>query len=209
MIPKKLHFCWFGPKPVPDDVKRCLDTWREHMPDFEIVRWGNNDLPMNSYLETAVAHAKWANVSNYVRFHALHAQGGIYLDTDIEVVKSFEPLLGTGVFAGWQRNGQVNNAVLGARPKHPFIERCMKEFVKRFGGVEEANRSSPFFITAMLIEAGHITKRNADTFVEAGEDITVYPERFFYPHWHTETLDRAKHITPDTYCIHHWAATWK
>ena len=209
MIPKKLHFCWFGPNEVPDDVEKCIETWRKHMPDFEIMEWGDEDLPDVGYVHAALKNKKFANVSNYMRFHILRHHGGIYFDTDIEVVKSFEPLLKTGMFAGWQRNGQVNNAVLGAVPDHPFIIRCMMELPKRFGGVEKANLSSPFFFTKMLIEAGLITKRNANTFMATDADITIYPERFFYPYWHSEEFNRKVHVLPDTYCIHHWAATWK
>ena len=209
MIPKLLHFCWFGPNEVPDEVKHCLDTWREHMPEWQIREWRDGDLPNSSYAHAALKNGKYANVSNYVRLHALHYHGGVYLDTDIEVLKSFNPLLNTGMFAGWQQNGQINNAVLGAEAGHPFIAKCMLELPKRFSGVEKAHFSSPVFFTQMLLESKIITKQNTNQFMETDPEITLYPTRFFYPHWHTEKLDRAKHVTPDTYCIHHWAGMWK
>lgn len=209
VIPKILHFCWFGGSEPPQQVKDCLESWREHMPDYKIMEWNDDNVPDVGYVHAALKNRKFANVSNYVRFHAIHEHGGIYLDTDIEVVKSFDPLLTDGMFAGWQQNGQVNNAVLGGSKGHWFIRKCMLELPKRFGGLEKANLSSPFFITAMLKEAGVITNKNFNTYLAHDDGISIYPTRFFYPHWHTEKLDREKHITENTFCIHHWAGTWK
>ena len=208
MIPKVLHFCWFGNASPPPLVNTCLESWREHMPEYKIMDWRDDDLPDVPYVKTALANKKYANVSNYMRFHILNQHGGIYLDTDIEAVKSFDGVLDNQMFVGWQGNGQINNAVMGAVPGHPLIKFGLDALPKRFGGVEKANLSSPFFITDILKVERSVQKADFNELVHAS-DVTVYPTRFFYPHWFGETLDRAKHVVPDTICIHHWAAMWK
>lgn len=208
MIPKILHFCWFGTAPTPQIVKDCVGSWRKFMPDFTIMEWDDTTLPREAYARRALANRKFANVSNYMRFYALAHHGGIYLDTDIEVVRTFEPLLEDEMFVGWQGNGQINNAVMGAQPHHPVIQSCLEEMPKRFDGKESAHLSSPFYITDVLFKHLKIGKPQSNILVR-GKGVNVYPCRYFYPYWHTEQLDRAKHVTPDTFCIHHWTASWK
>lgn len=211
-IPKILHLCWFG-NAVYESITRCVDTWRKHMPDFKIMEWSDKDIPSGDsptarYLRTALHNRNYANVSNLMRFYVIDQFGGIYLDTDIEVVKSFEPLLVNQMFVGWQSNKQVNNAVMGAVPGHPLIKLGLDLLPNKFDGLEKANLSSPFFITELLNNNRGLKPAMFDK-TAILKDVVVYPTTYFYPYWHTCKFDRATHVKEDTYCIHHWAATWK
>lgn len=207
-IPRILHYCWFGPKPLPKQYADYIAGWRQVMPKYKIMAWTDRQLPDNPYVENAYAHSCWANLSNYMRFYALAKYGGIYLDTDVEVVQPFDELLDCGLFAGWQGNGQINNAVMASSMSHSFIVNCLGRLPAEYPGTERATLSSPHFMTAELFRTYGITKFQFNSFVDV-KDIKVYPVRYFYPYWINETLDRSIHVTPETICIHHWAATWK
>ena len=208
MVPKILHYCWFGPRPLPPAYAAYIDGWRQVMPDYTVVEWNDYTLPLVPYVEKAYKYGKWANLANYMRFYALAKLGGIYLDTDIEVIRSFDHLLDNGMFAGWQSNGQVNNAVLGARPAHPFILRCLNDMSTLFDGTERATLSSPHLMTCKLAAIYNITtEQHFDNLVEV-KGARIYPSRYFYPYWLGETFERDVHVVEDTVCVHHWAATW-
>src|SRR4030095_8198679 len=130
MIPRKIHYCWFGPRSMSDLNKRCLASWSSLMPDFEIKQWNETNSPLDiDYCQATHSKALWSKVSNYVRLHALNTEGGIYFDTDVEVLKTFTPLLNRKCFLAFQQHDEdvdcVNIAVLGAMPGHPFLKSCM------------------------------------------------------------------------------------
>ena len=104
MIPKVIHYCWFGKNPEPDDVKQCIASWHKYLPDYEIKRWdeSNYDVHKNQYMSDAYKEKKWAFVSDYCRIDVIYQYGGIYLDTDVEVIKSFDPLLSEEMFCGFE-----------------------------------------------------------------------------------------------------------
>ena len=95
MIPKKIHYCWFGGNPLPEDVKEYIASWRKYCPDYEIIEWNESNFDINccAYVKEAYEAKKWAFVTDYVRLYALYHHGGIYMDTDVEVVKSLNDLL--------------------------------------------------------------------------------------------------------------------
>jgi mannosyltransferase OCH1-like enzyme len=104
MIPRKINFCWFGDEPANPLIQKCMQSWHSAMPDFEIRRWDAASTPLNNaYTRQAYARGLWARLSNYVRLHALYMEGGIYLDTDVEVLKSIAPLLDDRCFLGFQQ----------------------------------------------------------------------------------------------------------
>ena len=107
MIPKKTHYCWFGGAELPELAKRCISSWHQHMPDWEYVLWNEESFDISkapTYVQEAYAAKKFAFVSDYVRLFALEQQGGVYLDTDVEVLKSYQPLLEHCAFIGFEEN---------------------------------------------------------------------------------------------------------
>src|SRR6267142_604018 len=131
MIPRTIHYCWFGKAPKSDLNKRCIDSWRRVMPDYQIKEWNETNSPLDSaYSQRAYAKQLWSKLSNLVRLQAVYAEGGIYLDTDVEVIMSFAPMLHQQCFVGFQVEEEqvdwVTNGVLGAQPRHQFLKRCIE-----------------------------------------------------------------------------------
>lgn len=206
MIPKKIHYCWFGDKPIPDNYKKFIEGWRALMPDYEIVLWNEENSPMEEkYLKRAYANKKWANLSNYVRLHAVHQEGGIYLDTDVEVVKSFDPLLNHSCFFGYQVSSHesVNNAVFGAEKNHWFIKSQLEAIKLLYDGLETEYLSSPHLTTYLLRENAYLSP-SAEV---PDKELRVFPYTWFYPYSWMEPYT-PECVTEDTYTIHHWSGTW-
>ncbi len=209
MIPKIIHYCWFGTKPIPDDYQGYIDGWKKLMPDYEIVLWNEANSPMHlPYLQAALKYKKWANLSNFVRIYALYHQGGIYMDTDMEVLKPLEEFRQYGSFLGLElgeKNDKdiiVNNAIFGAEKGHPFIERCMDFYLQHFDGRDSALDSSPYLVTRLLKEAGmHKYGRQNVGGVE------LFPKEYFYPYHITEKFT-PECVKENTYTIHHWGYSW-
>lgn len=176
------------------------------MPDFQVKEWNETNSPLdNSYTSAAYSQKLWSRVSNYVRLHAVHTEGGIYLDTDVEVVRSMTPLLAHKCFVGFQLEEEqvdwVNSAVLGAESGHDFLRRGMELTVKLFEAEGEFYRG-PSIATAVLKEMG------LDSYgLQEIDGVTVYPTEYFYPYpWFGKFSPDC--ITEETYCVHHWAGSW-
>lgn len=110
MITKRIHYCWFGGKPLNNLGKKCLKSWKKYLPDYEIVEWNESNFDLNCcrYVQEAAKEKKWAFVSDYARYKILYEQGGIYFDTDVEVLKSFDDILANGAFMGCE-NPDLNS----------------------------------------------------------------------------------------------------
>jgi mannosyltransferase OCH1-like enzyme len=207
MIPKIIHYCWFGNNPLSDLNKRCIDSWRRLLPDYTIKEWNEHNSPLdNDYCRAACERGLWSKVANYVRLHALSTEGGIYFDTDVEVFKNFDPLLGHRCFVGFQLDKEnddwVNNAVLGAEAGHPFIRRCIELTVELFVDTGTFYRS-PQVTTMALREIG--LSRYGTQQLENG--VMVFPTEYFYPYTWFEEFTPAC-IRKNTYAVHYWEKTW-
>ena len=210
MIPKIIHYCWFGSKPIPADHQAYIDGWKVLMPGYEIRLWNEQNSPMYlPYIQNALKNKKWANISNFVRLFAVYNDGGIYLDTDVEALKSFDDLLPLECFFGFETEKPVlnfapviNNATFGAVPKHLLIKEIMVQLLERFDGLEEAHLSSPNLTTEILRTVGFGEYGNREF-----DGINVFPKEYFYPYYFNEELSDAE-ITDKTYSIHHWAKSW-
>ena len=184
-----------------------MASWRRVLPDYQVQEWNeaNSPLEANSYTRVAYKQKLWSRLSNYVRLHALYREGGIYLDTDVEVVRSFTPLLAQSCFLGFQQEEEqldwVNGAVLGAEAGHPFIKRCMELTVQRFDMEGEFYRG-PTIITTVLKEMG------LDAYgLQELDGVTICPAEYFYPYpWFGQFSPDC--VKPSTYCVHYWAASW-
>lgn len=210
MIPKKIHYCWFGPNPIPQEFKCFINGWSKKMPDYEIKLWNENNSPMEiPYLKKAHKNKKWANISNYIRLHAIYEEGGIYLDTDVEVIKSFDPLLSNQCFFGLQRietdlPNSFNNAIFGASPNHYFINKLKESLKSLYDGTEIAYLSSPHLTTFLLKEEGYSGEKQHELI---SDNIQIYPPSYFFPYHWEEEFSQDK-ITQDTFAVHYWSGTW-
>jgi len=210
-IPKIVHYVWVGPRALPQEEQRRVAKWRELLPDWEFRLWDNDALDFSSpYLRMTFAVRAWSRISDYIRMDALTKFGGVYLDSDVELVRPLDPLLDRAAFLGFQAGDEmswemVNGAVFGAQRGHwlPRLIRTM--FDEKFDGrVDVGARSGPGLLTEILREHG--LSGYSDTPVDV-KDVTIFPKRYFYPYNWEEAYSPAV-ITPDTFAVHHWARSW-
>ena len=203
MIPKKIHYCWFGPKPLPKLVKNCLKTWNEKLPDYEILLWNEGNSPMQMpFVKQAYEARKYAFVSDYVRFWALYNHGGIYLDTDVFVIRPFDDLLDNRVFFSWESSCKksVGCCVIGSIPKQTFIGNIMIYYEgTRFNTISIPDLVIPRIVTKCF--ANYLSK----------EEVTIYPFDYFYsfPYEEKENVRNfLQYRTGNSYAIHLWNISW-
>ncbi|PHM70363.1 MULTISPECIES: glycosyltransferase family 32 protein [unclassified Xenorhabdus] len=133
MIPKKIHYVWVGNQPKPELVLKCIDSWKKHLPDYEIIEWNNERFEeiKNTYSEQAYQNKKWAFVSDYIRLYALYHEGGIYLDTDVEITKNMDEFLQLDFFSCYEKGDEyypITSAVMGAKKKNAIIGDLLSQY---------------------------------------------------------------------------------
>ncbi len=215
-IPKTIHYCWFGGKKKSQLVKDCIDSWRTLMPDYKIIEWNESNTELeNEFVLEAYKRKKWAFVADYIRFKILYDYGGIYLDTDMFVIKKLDDFLMDKCFLGAEVHEFINGAILGAEKKHPFINSCMQEYNK----LKLVSDEDLITITLPKIITSNFNKLYSfngvfDNNKEFG-DIKLYSIEYFYPfpyRNHNEKFNIesiSKYCTPKTYAIHLWSGSWK
>jgi mannosyltransferase OCH1-like enzyme len=212
-IPKKIHYIWVGGKPLPKRFQKNVDSWRKHNPEFEIMLWNEENIDFShGFVRLALQKKKWSLLSEFVRIAAVKQYGGIYLDTDVFVLKSFQPFLTCSCFYGFQENGYINHAVFGAVPNHWFISRAYQYYIDLEPLEDDADIDSlgfgPDVINKLLREETILTPSNeCSNEIFNSRDLTLYPKRYFYPYnWNEEFHDSC--VTPDTASIHFWELSW-
>lgn len=210
-IPPKFHFVWYG-GPLPKEVVMRLEAWRRFHPDFELKIWDESNSPLHiPYLRDALRLRNYANASNFTRLWALWREGGIYLDTDVDVVKPLDSLLDLGCFLGFETGPGlpdfcVNNAVFGAKARHPFTARCLRFLLSNYDGTEPANLSSPVLTTRILREHG-LVQHGEQRLEPIG--VQLLPRECFYPYGFDEPESApGSPAHPRTFAIHRWHKTW-
>ena len=205
MIPKIIHYCWFGENEKSPLIKRCIESWKIFCPDYEIKEWNesNFDVNCNAYVKKAYEMKKWAFVADYARFYVLYQYGGVYLDTDVQLVKNIDELRLKGKFAGFGNDEIVSTGLILATEKNDWL--CKKVMDTYIG--EEFVWDDPSKIlaigrrvTRILIDSG--LKPNGQ--MQMVQDYTIYPKYYFNP---TGGDIRGK-VDERAYSIHHYAATW-
>lgn len=208
-IPKILHYCWFGGKPLPEESRRFIATWRRHCPNYEIVEWNENnfDLDICPYVRQAYDAGKYAFVSDVARLYALKQMGGIYLDTDVELLKSLNPFLHHLAFTGFEDRSHVTTGVIGSEKDGRFVSENLdayfsRSFIKSDGSFDMTTNVAE--ITAYLLGKG--LKLNNE-YQEIPGIVTVYPRAYFCP---KDSYAYGKTcITPDSHAIHYFAGSWQ
>lgn len=207
MIPKIIHFCWFGTNPLSEEVKNYIETWKKHLPDYEIKMWNEDNFNYNEFdfSREAYQKKKYAFVSDFCRLFVLAKHGGIYLDTDVEVLKSFDDLLNQKAFMGYEDFRMIGTSVIGSEPNSEFISEILQIYkTKKF--ILENNKidvtPNVVVITDYLKEKNVITDGGVDNY---DEKLTIYPRDYFSP----KVFDTKKiNITENTYSIHHFSQSW-
>ena len=207
MIPKKIHYCWFGGNPLPDDVRKYIATWKEYCPDYEIIEWNeqNFDINCNDYVREAYEAKKWAFVADYARLKVLYDFGGIYMDTDVELVKSFDNLLNCQAFMCFENDRSVSIGTLGAEKNSSLVLEFLsayqnRHFLKKNGSYDITTNLK---IVTNILTQNHGLKTNGN--MQILGDVYIYPMDYFIAKsYRLGWIQR----TNNTYAIHHYSASW-
>ena len=206
MIPKKIHYCWYGQDAKNELITRCMETWGTVLHDYEIIEWNESNSPIDiPYCNAALEKGLWSKMANYVRLWAVYNEGGIYMDTDFEVLKSLDSFLHHECFMAFQRieekPGWVTNGIYGAVKGNSFVKKCMDKTLKIFEEKNEFVISSQM-ATMVLKEMG-LTGYGYQEI----QGIAIYPVDYFYPYtWLEEFTPEC--IKETTYAVHHWNKSW-
>ena len=207
LIPKQIHYCWFGCNEMPDNLKKCVASWQEYCPDYDIMRWDETMYDVGQYIYTKQAYelGKWAFVSDVARLDILYQYGGIYLDTDVELLKNLDDLLYQPAFCGVEKWRFANTGGgCGSIPGHPMIAK-MLELRKKTGMLYVDGtvnmETNGFYESMPLVEAGFLPNNK----VQVVEGMTIYSSDFFNPY---DYMTKRLCITENTYSIHHFSEGW-
>lgn len=210
MIPKIIHYCWFGRNPKPTIIEKYINTWREHLDGYEIIEWNesNFDLMAIPWTREAMECKKYAFVSDYIRLEVLFKYGGIYLDTDVELIKTFDDLLHLPYFIGAEHTIHgINTATIGVEKHSTWIKACLEHYNNRHFIVNGRMdlRVNPELIKDTLLRNGYNIRNitSLTDFSYAPNDFNIFPAVWFSP------MKNGRCMQSDlTYAIHHYAASW-
>lgn len=207
MIPKVIHYCWFGNGEMPELALKCIESWHKFMPDYEYKLWNETNFDVESVLYTKEAYKarKYAFVTDYVRLWALYTEGGIYMDTDVEILKPLDDMLHLSAFTGYE-GSKTQPPVTGLMASAPNGE-WVKEQLDAYIDVHFINEDGTFDMTTNTVRISKIMRNNG--FVQDGtyrvyKDLHVFPTDYFCPRQTTGEF----FLTDNTYCDHHFMGTW-
>ena len=213
MIPKTIHYCWISGDPFPEKIQRCVDSWHRLLPDYEFILWDADRVAKigSRYVDEAISYKKYAFAADFIRFYALYTQGGIYLDSDVEVLKTFDDLLGLKYFIGKENSWNAwEPAILGAEAGVPWMKDMLdwwrmgkKPFVDIWGRPQM--QVLPWVCSRQLADYAIKDCKTIGDWSWSDKCICRFPADWFSPKsWETMEVK----VTDNTYCIHHFAATW-
>ncbi len=203
---KTIHYCWFGRSEKPKLVKKCIDSWKKNLPDYRIIEWNedNFDISKNRFVAEAYSDRNFAFVSDYVRAFVLYNYGGIYVDTDVEVLKSFDPFLNDNMFLGFEEGNFVGTCVMGTEKGHEIMKCYLDHYENMTYFNEDGTKytdTNVILLTKLLDERGLVRNNELQTF----SGITVYPRTYFSPY---DYINGISYITDESVAIHHFAQLW-
>lgn len=214
MIPKVIHYCWFGGNELPESALNCIESWKKYCPDYEIKEWNESNFDINScaYVKEAYEAKRWAFVSDYARFKILYENGGVYFDTDVELIRPIDDMIARGSFMGAENtvSGKKGNLMVNpglgvaVAPKDALYRELTeayhtRHFMKADGSL---NLKTVVAYTTELLKKKGLEERNE---IQEVAGIYVYPKEFFCPmDYETGELS----VTEQTRSIHHYSATW-
>ncbi len=176
MIPKKIHYVWVGGKEKPKDIKRCIDTWKGHLRDYEIIEWNETNFDINAhpFARSAYDAKKWAFVSDYIRASVIYEHGGIYLDTDVLILDNFDNFLNNKAFVGFENPDHPFTAVFGAEAGHPLVKDMLLYYDNLDNYSFEFKCNNTISVSDILINRYNCKTGNGFQVLESG--IAVYPD---------------------------------
>ena len=208
MIPKIIHYCWFGRGKKSELITKCIESWKKYCPDFEIREWNedNFDINSNTFVKEAYESKKWAFVTDYVRLYALYNYGGIYMDTDVELLTDIEKFLCHSSFSGFEDYKSIPTAIMGSQKGNEWIGKLLsyyddRHFIKENGELDTVTN----VVIITDITTSEFNVRLDNTYQDLPGILTLYPKDYFCPKdYETGNIE----LTQNTVCIHHFNASW-
>lgn len=207
MIPKVIHYCWFGKEKKPSIFDKCLDSWKNYCEDFEISEWNesNFDIDINRYSRKAAKANQWAFVADIARLWVIYNYGGIYLDIDVEIIKPIDKFLNNQMFLGFESHSIINmGSGFGAEKNFYLLKKMLDSYDNiPFDNPDEIINvvASPTYTTETMKNVGFLLNNTKQSI----NNVTVYPTDYFCPKdWETGKIN----ITENTHSIHHFLASW-
>ena len=211
MIPKIIHYCWFGGKPLPRSAEKCIASWKKYLPGYEVKRWDESNFDVNAipYTREAYAACKYAFVSDYARFWILYHYGGVYFDTDVEVIRPIDDIINRGGFLGVESN---RNGIYTVNPGLGFAATqgtaVIGEMMNLYSTFHFINTDGALDLKNIVeITTEYLSARGLENTDEIQQcyDFTIYPKDYFCP---IDYDTRELKITDNTRTIHHYAESW-
>ena len=207
MIPKIIHYCWFGRNPLPKLAVKCIESWKKNLPDYEIKEWNedNFDLDMFPYVREAYDNRKFAFVSDVARLYALYTEGGIYMDTDVEVLGTLDPFLNHNAFSGFEDDENIPTGLMASEKRGQWAKDNLDYYQNRHFVLADGSfdlTTNVTTITRYMLKRG--LKQN-NTLQNFPGLITFYPKDYFCPKSHQ---DGKIYLTKNSVTIHHFAGSW-
>lgn len=206
MIPTTIHYCWFGGKSKPRLAEKCIKSWKKHCPAYDIIEWNEDNFDVNiiPFTKEAYAAGKFAFVSDYARLWVLYHHGGIYMDTDVELIRPLDGLLRLEAYAGFENREYVASGLgMGAVKHHPVLQEMMNQYHPlHYAGAKELRQiTCPYLNTKPLVAMG----LRLDGRGQLVQGMSVFPPVVFNPFDNATGLLRT---TEDTYSIHWYGKSW-
>lgn len=207
MIPKVIHYCWFGHGKMSNLALKCIESWKEILPDYEIKEWNedNFDLDLYPYAREAYDNKKYAFVTDVVRMWALYNDGGIYMDTDVEVLKPLDIFLSNKAFSGFENETSIPTGIMASEKGSKWAKDNLDYYNGRHFVLEDGTldmTTNVVTITNYMLKYGLVRKNSFQDFPGL---VTFYPKDYFCPKDH---VTREIHLTKNTYTIHHFDGSW-
>ena len=206
MIPKVIHYCWFGGNDIPDEFKKYMDSWKTWCPDYTIKRWDEDNFDINicKYVKEAYEQKKWAFVSDYVRLYVLYNEGGVYVDTDVEILRNIDEFLKHDAFSGFESSEFIPTGIMASKKEFPLFGELLKlyddrSFLLKNGTMDLTTNCS--IITDFCMEKGLVLNCKKQNIM----GFELYPPEYFCP---KNPNNGKMKMTENTYCIHHFAGSW-
>lgn len=206
-IPKKIHYIWLGRGEKPELAKKCIESWKEILPDYEIIEWNedNFDINQNQYLKEAYENRKYAFASDYIRVHVLYNYGGIYMDTDVEVLKPLDDFLDLPAFSGFESNNNIPTGLMASQKGNKWMKLLLDDyndlkFVKDDGSLD---------LTTNVVRITDITEKNYKFVRQSSyqdlKDVVFFPADYFCP---KNCVTGVIELTDNSHTIHHFNGSW-
>lgn len=206
MIPKKIHYIWLGGNKKSKLIEKCIASWKKYCPDYEIIEWNENnfDISSNRYLKEAYEAKKWAFASDYIRLYVLYTEGGIYMDTDVEVLKPLDRFLECKAFSGFERKDAIPTGIMACEKGNEIFKELLsfyadKSFYNEDGSMNQT--TNVVTITNTFLEKGLILNNEYQNI----EGFELFPNDYFCP---KDYKTKELFLTDNSYTIHHFDGSW-